>query len=59
MPQHLPVFRKPTIQSEEQGYLASVSDFMSTLLFIFIITLMAFVINLQDATIKAGRKRMP
>lgn len=43
-------------RSEEQGYLASVSDLMATLLFIFIITLMAFVINLHEATSSAAKK---
>lgn len=42
-------------RSEEQGYLASVSDLMATLLFIFIITLMAFVINLHEATTSAAK----
>jgi len=43
-------------RSDEQGYLASVSDLMATLLFIFIITLMAFVINLHEATTSAAQK---
>ena len=56
MPQHRPVFHKPNIRSEEQGYLASVSDVMATLLFIFIITTMTFVLELQEATSRASKK---
>ncbi len=37
------------IDDEGAGYLISISDMMSGLLFIFIITLVAFIINFQDA----------
>lgn len=37
------------LEDEGAGYLISVSDMMSGLLFIFIITLVAFIINFQDA----------
>jgi chemotaxis protein MotB len=37
------------IEDEGAGYLISVSDMMAGLLFIFIITLVAFIINFQDA----------
>ena len=37
------------LEEEGAGYLISVSDMMSGLLFIFIITLVAFIINFQDA----------
>lgn len=37
------------IEDEGAGYLISVSDMMSGLLFIFIITLVAFIIHFQDA----------
>lgn len=37
------------IEDEGAGYLISVSDMMSGLLFIFIITLVAFILNFQDA----------
>jgi chemotaxis protein MotB len=38
------------IEDEGAGYLVSVSDIMAGLLFIFIITLVAFVIQFQYAT---------
>lgn len=41
------------IEDEGAGYLVSISDLMSGLLFIFIITLMAFVYNFQQAENKA------
>ncbi len=53
MSQRTPTPIRPQVRSEDQGYLASVSDLMSVLLFIFIITLMLFVINLQETTISA------
>lgn len=37
------------LEDEGAGYLISVSDMMAGLLFIFIITLVAFIINFQDA----------
>lgn len=37
------------LEDEGAGYLISVSDMMSGLLFIFIITLVAFILNFQDA----------
>lgn len=37
------------MEDDGAGYLISVSDMMSGLLFIFIITLVAFIINFQDA----------
>jgi len=40
---------------DDSGYLVSVSDIMSGLLFIFIITLMAFVLNFQQETEKAEK----
>ncbi|MCP5352232.1 MAG: OmpA family protein [Chromatiales bacterium] len=40
-------------EDEGSGYLVSVSDIMAGLLFIFIITLVAFVIQFQDAEKKA------
>lgn len=40
-------------EDEGPGYLVSVSDIMAGLLFIFIITLVAFVIHFQDAEQKA------
>lgn len=39
-------------QDEDSGYLVSVSDLMSGLVFIFIITLVAFIINFQEAAQK-------
>ncbi len=39
-------------QEEDAGYLVSVSDLMSGLVFIFIITLVAFIINFQEAAQK-------
>lgn len=39
-------------QEEGAGYLVSVSDLMSGLVFIFIITLVAFIINFQEAAQK-------
>jgi len=41
------------LADEGAGYLISVSDMMAGLLFIFIITLVAFAINFQDATDRA------
>lgn len=41
--------RHDLLEDEGAGYLISVSDMMSGLLFIFIITLVAFIINFQDA----------
>jgi len=40
---------------DDAGYLVSVSDIMSGLLFIFIITLMAFIFNFQQETEKADK----
>lgn len=40
------------MDDEGAGYLISVSDMMSGLLFVFIITLFAFVINFQDAILR-------
>jgi chemotaxis protein MotB len=40
---------------ESSGYLVSVSDLMSGLVFIFIITLVAFILNFQDAAQKTER----
>ena len=37
------------LEDEGAGYLISISDMMAGLLFIFIITLVAFIINFQDA----------
>ena len=37
------------VNDDDSGYLISVSDMMSGLLFIFIITLVAFIINFQEA----------
>lgn len=37
------------LEDDGPGYLISISDMMSGLLFIFIITLVAFIINFQDA----------
>ena len=54
MSQRISASRHSAARSEDQGYLASISDFMATLLFIFMITLMAFVINLQEATTSAS-----
>lgn len=45
------------IEDEGAGYLISVSDLMSGLLMVFIITLMAFVFNFQQAEQKAEAKR--
>lgn len=42
------------LEDEGAGYLISVSDLMSGLLFIFIITLMAFVLNFHRETRKAA-----
>ncbi|WP_337241531.1 hypothetical protein, partial [Proteus faecis] len=40
---------------EGSGYLVSVSDLMSGLVFIFIITLVAFILNFQDAAQKTAQ----
>ncbi|GIU46497.1 OmpA/MotB family protein [Shewanella algidipiscicola] len=40
---------------EGSGYLVSVSDLMSGLVFIFIITLVAFILNFQDAAQRTAR----
>ena len=40
------------LEDEGAGYLVSVSDIMTGLLFVFIITLVAFVIQFQDASEK-------
>ncbi len=40
---------------EDSGYLVSVSDLMSGLVFIFIITLVAFILNFQDAAQRTAR----
>jgi len=45
------------IEDEGTGYLISVSDVMSGLLFIFIITLVVFVINFQEAVQKEEKSR--
>ena len=45
------------LDDEGAGYLISISDMMSGLLFIFIITLVAFVINFQDAIQQQEEKR--
>jgi flagellar motor protein MotB len=39
-------------EEEGQGYLVSVSDMMASLLFLFIITLMVFVINFHEEKVK-------
>ncbi len=41
--------QQTVVDDEGAGYLISVADMMSGLLFVFIITLMAFVINLREA----------
>ncbi|WP_457572506.1 OmpA/MotB family protein [Desulfovulcanus sp.] len=41
-----------TATEEGQGYLVSVSDMMASLLFLFIITLMVFVINFHEEKVK-------
>jgi chemotaxis protein MotB len=43
-------------EDEGAGYLVSVSDIMSGLLFVFIITLVAFVIQFQDAAEKKDKE---
>ena len=45
-------------EDEGAGYLVSVSDIMAGLLFIFIITLVAFVIQYQDAADKKEQERI-
>lgn len=45
------------LEDESAGYLISVSDMMSGLLFIFIITLMAFVYNFQQAEEQAQEEQ--
>ncbi|MBE3884937.1 hypothetical protein HJ157_00475 [Vibrio parahaemolyticus] len=45
------------LEDEGAGYLISVSDMMSGLLLIFIITLVAFIINFQDAIQKQETTR--
>ena len=44
-------------ESESTGYLISVSDIMAGLLFIFIITLAAFILNFHEATAKTEQRR--
>jgi flagellar motor protein MotB len=46
------------LEDEGAGYLVSVSDMMAGLLFIFIITLVAFVIQFQDAAQKKEIERV-
>ena len=41
--------RSRATEDESSNYMMSVSDIMSALLFVFIITLMAFVLNFQQA----------
>ncbi len=48
---------RETSSSEEQGYLSSVSDMMSGLLFIFIITLVIFVIKFEQERINAATQK--
>ena len=43
------------IEADDAGSLMSISDMMSALLFVFIITLAAFIIKFQDATEKKDR----
>jgi len=45
------------MDDEGAGYLISISDMMSGLLFIFIITLVAFIINFQDAIQRQEKER--
>ncbi|SFG29945.1 OmpA/MotB family protein [Neptunomonas qingdaonensis] len=45
-------YEQDFMEDEGAGYLISVSDMMSGLLFIFIITLVAFIIHFQDASQK-------
>lgn len=45
------------LQEEASSYLISVSDLMSGLLFIFLLTLVAFIVNFQDATDKQETAR--
>jgi chemotaxis protein MotB len=45
------------LEDEGTGYLVSVSDIMAGLLFVFIITLIAFVIQFQDASVKKELER--
>lgn len=45
------------LEDESAGYLISLSDLMSGLLFIFIITLMAFVYNFQQAEERAEQEQ--
>lgn len=50
--------RRPTVEEETQeGYLASVSDLMAGLLFVFIVALFAFALQLSTATSDAVRIR--
>jgi flagellar motor protein MotB len=44
-------------EDEGAGYLISISDMMSGLLFVFIITLVAFIINFQDAIQQSEKKK--
>ncbi|MDF1553873.1 MAG: hypothetical protein P1P84_12460 [Deferrisomatales bacterium] len=49
----MPMLQDHTLMEDEgAGYLVSVSDMMSALLFVFMITLTAFIINFQDAADK-------
>lgn len=45
------------LEDEGAGYLVSVSDIMAGLLFVFIITLVAFVIQFQDAADKKKQEQ--
>ncbi|MEJ5242385.1 MAG: OmpA family protein [Desulfomicrobiaceae bacterium] len=45
------------LEDEGTGYLISVSDLMSSLLFVFIITLMAYVLNFHRATQETQQKQ--
>ncbi|RME57833.1 hypothetical protein D6779_07820 [Candidatus Parcubacteria bacterium] len=49
--------KKELPDEEEGGYLASVSDLMAGLVFVFIITLMVYVINFQLATQKVKQQQ--
>ena len=49
--------RQDLIEDEGAGYLISVSDLMAGLLFVFIITLMAYVLNFHRVTQQAATER--
>lgn len=48
---------KVVLEEESEGYLASVSDLMAGLLFVFIVALFAFALQLTTATGEAERER--